>query len=192
MIYGYIRVSTKRQESGTSLDDQMSILKKHGCQCIYEDIQSGTTMERKNFEILLSEIKEGDTLIVCKLDRLARNAHDGYAVVKDLTDKGISVYPLDMGMVDAKTAIGKAMLQVMLAFAELERNTIVQRMQNGREYKRKHDPNYKDGRPLKFNKAQREHAIQLLDSHSYKEVSNMTGISVRTLVRYKEKINASK
>ena len=91
-------------------------------------------MERTEFEHLLSEITEGDTLIVCKLDRLARNAHDGYTVVKELTDRGITVYPLDMGMVDAKSPIGKAMLQVMLAFAELERNTIVQRMQNGRDY----------------------------------------------------------
>ena len=189
MIYGYIRVSTKRQENGTSLDDQLRILKQHGCQKIFQDIQSGTTMARPNFEKMLDEIQSGDTLIVCKIDRLARNAYDGYAVVKDLTDKGITVYPLDMGMVDAKTPIGKAMLQVMLTFAELERNTIVQRMQNGREYKRKHNPNYKDGRPLKFNKAQRQHAVKLLENHSYSEVSAMTGISVRTLVRYKEKAN---
>ncbi len=186
MLYGYIRVSTKTQENGTSLEDQKRILSQHGCQKLFQDIQSGTTMERTEFEHLLSEIKAGDTLIVCKLDRLARNAHDGYTVVKELTDRGITVYPLDMGMVDAKSPIGKAMLQVMLAFAELERNTIVQRMQNGRAYKRQHDPNYREGRPVKFNKAQREHAMTLLDTHSYREVAEMTGISSRTLSRYKK------
>lgn len=186
MIYGYIRVSTKTQENGTSLEDQKRILSQHGCQKLFQDVQSGTTMERTEFEHLLSEIKAGDTLIVCKLDRLARNAHDGYSVVKELTDRGITVYPLDMGMVDAKSPIGKAMLQVMLAFAELERNTIVQRMQNGREYKRQHDPNYREGRPVKFSKAQREHAMALLGTHSYREVAEMTGISARTLSRYKK------
>lgn len=191
MLYGYIRVSTKTQEHGTSLEDQKRILTQHGCQKLFQDIQSGSTMERTEFEHLLSKITEGDTLIVCKLDRLARNAHDGYTVVKELTDRGITVYPLDMGMVDAKSPIGKAMLQVMLAFAELERNTIVQRMQNGRDYKRKHDPNYREGRPVKFSKAQREHAMLLLNDHSYKEVAEMTGISARTLVRYRKKSEAS-
>ena len=58
MIYGYIRVSTKRQENGTSLDDQLRILKQHGCQKIFQDIQSGTTMARPNFEKMLDETED--------------------------------------------------------------------------------------------------------------------------------------
>ena len=191
MIYGYARVSTVTQgRDGNSLEDQVSALEKYGCQEIITEAFSGKTMERPKFNSLFRSLQRDDTLVVCKLDRFARTAIEGVQTVRELFDRGVKVHILNMGLIE-NTLTGNLILTVMLAFAELERNTIVQRMQNGREYKRKHDPTYREGRPVKFSKAQREHAMLLLNDHSYKEVAEMTGISARTLVRYRKKNEAS-
>ena len=72
----------------------------------------------------------------------------------------------------------------MLCFAEFERDIIVQRTQEGKAIA-KQNPNFKDGRPKKFKKRQIDHALELLDTHSYKQVAQMTGISMATLGRAK-------
>lgn len=148
MTYGYARVSSAGQRlNGTSLEDQKERFIKMGIalENIYADAYSGMKMERPAFSELLSKLQEGDELVVCKLDRFARTAADGIKVVRELVDKGVRVNILNMGVAD-NTPMGKVMVTVMMAFAEFERDMIVERTQAGKTAKKASDPNYKEGR----------------------------------------------
>lgn len=188
MIYGYARVSTVSQRNdGNSLEDQVRALKEYGCQEIYEEAFTGKTMDRPKFQEVLRKLREGDTLVVTKLDRFARSTIEGVQTVQDLFEQGIRVHILNMGLVE-DTNIGRLILTVMLAFAEYERGIIVERTQMGKANARL-NPEFKDGRPKKFSEAQIDHALSLLDEgYSYKQVSEICGISKSTLVRERKKI----
>ena len=99
MIYGYARVSTATQgRDGNSLEDQVAALEKYGCQKIVKEAFTGKTMDRPKFLNLLEVLQEGDTLVVCKLDRFARTAIEGVQVVRELFERGIRVRILNMGL----------------------------------------------------------------------------------------------
>jgi DNA invertase Pin-like site-specific DNA recombinase len=134
---------------------------------------------------LLKEIQSGDTLMVTKLDRFTRSTQEGIETIRNLTDRGIKVNILNMGIVDISNAMGNMMFTIITAFAEYERNCINERTKEGKQIKMDKDPDATMGRPKKFKKAQRENALKLLEEHSYNKVSDMTGISRRTLIRYK-------
>jgi DNA invertase Pin-like site-specific DNA recombinase len=182
MKYGYARVSTLHQD----LEAQLQALEKEGCEKIYSDKFTGTKTDRPEFNKLLDVLKEGDTLVVTKLDRFARTTADGINTIKSLFEKGIKVHVLNMGLVE-DTPTGRLILSVMLAFAEFERDMIVERTQEGKQIaKQKED--FREGRPKKFSKKQIEHALSLLETHSYKQVTEITGISKSTLIRAKRRI----
>lgn len=146
MIYGYARVSTKGQaRDGNSLAEQKEKLKTAGAQKIYVDSFTGTKIERPEFDKLKNKITTGDTLVVTKLDRIARSAGQGTQLVQDFLNRGIRVNVLNMGMMD-NTPTGRLIMNVMFAFAEFERDMIVQRTQEGKEIARQ-KPGFKDGRP---------------------------------------------
>ena len=86
-----------------------------------------------------------------------------------------------MGIVDSSPT-GKLIRNIMLSFAEFERDLIMQRTLEGKAIARQ-NPNFRDGRPPKFSRTQINHALELLKTHSYKQVAEMTGISSTTLVR---------
>ena len=182
MIRGYARVSTIKQIQGTSLSDQRTILQDAGCQKIYEDVYTGKTMDRPEFDRLCRDIQPGDTLVVCKLDRIARTETEAYNLVVGWVRSGIKVRVMNIGLIE-DTEIGRLLLHVMLAFAEFERDMIISRTQGGRAYKRATDPGYREGRKPTYSKAQLDHAVDLLQDHSYTEVSLMTGISRSTITR---------
>ncbi|MDL2214239.1 recombinase family protein [Clostridia bacterium OttesenSCG-928-O13] len=184
MKYGYCRVSTVKQISGTSLDDQEQQLKEAGAEKIYRDGYTGTTTDRPEFQKLLSDLKENDYLIVTKLDRLARNAQDALIVINELRERNVAIHILNMGVVD-NTPMGKLMITMLAAFAEFERDMIVERCQAGKQMAR-NNPNFRDGRPPKFGRQQMQHALELLDEgKTYKEVEALTKISKSTLIRAK-------
>lgn len=132
MIYGYARVSTLKQgKEGNSLIDQEEKLREAGCQEIYHDSYTGTKLSRPEFTKLLSILKPGDTLVVTKLDRFARKAAEGALTVQALVEKGVNIHILNMGRAD-NTPMGKLMVQIMFAFAEFERDMIVERTQTGK------------------------------------------------------------
>ena len=187
MIYGYARVSTACQgRDGNSLEEQRRALELYGCQEIVEEAFSGKTMERPSFVALQKRLKEGDTLVVCKLDRFARTAIEGVQTVRELFERGVKVHILNMGLVE-NTLTGNLILTVMLAFAEYERGMIVERTQTGRAIARQ-DPNYKEGRPKKYSPSQLRHALELLEEgRTYKQVEELTGISKSTLIRERAK-----
>lgn len=186
MIYGYARVSTKGQaKDGNSLDDQRIKLTNAGATTIYEDSFTGTKTDRPELDKLKDVLKSGDTVIVTKLDRLARSASKGADLVNLWLKDGITVHILNMGLIN-DTPTGKLIMQIMFAFAEFERDMIVERTQEGKALA-KQSPDYKEGRPQKYDTEKMEYALKLLESESYKKVSKITGISVSTLTRAKRK-----
>lgn len=191
MIYGYARVSTPKQEkNGNSLDEQREKLQAAGAQEIVTDSYTGTKMDRPAFTALLDKLAAGDTLIVTKLDRFARTAVEGGAIVKTLHERGVTINILNMGIAD-NTPMGKLMVTMLLAFAEFERDMIVERTQSGKAIARANGKHV-DGRPKKFSPAQITHALQLLEAgNSYTAVEEMTGISKSTLIREKRKVKAA-
>lgn len=186
MIYGYARVSTKGQaKDGNSLEAQEIALRSAGAIEIYADAFTGTKANRPELDKLMAVMQSGDTMVVTKLDRIARSATQGIALIQSLLDRGIVVHVLNIGLMD-NTPTGKLIRNIMLAFAEFERDMIVERTQEGKAIA-KQNPDFKEGRPKKFSKAQINHALDLLNEYSYKQVEQMTGISKSTLIRAKRK-----
>lgn len=186
MKIGYVRVSTKGQaRDGNSIESQKIKLKEAGAEKIYEEAFTGTKSSRPEWDKLKANIKSGDTLIVTKLDRIARSASQGIAIIDEMINKDISVHVLNMGVLD-NTPAGKLIRNIMLAFAEFERDMIVERTCEGKAIA-KMNADYREGRPPKYSKKQMEHALQLLNNYSYKQVEEMTGISKSTLCRAKRK-----
>jgi len=180
MNYGYARVSTKMQQSdGNSLEIQERTLLEAGAQIIYMDSYSGTSMERPRFNELRTLLRPHDTLIVTKLDRFARSVSQGILVIDELLEKQVTVNVLNMGIMD-NSPTGKLIRNILLSFAEFERDMIVERTQEGRRISGKYG-----GRPRKYSDTELTNALLLLQSHTYQEVSMMTGISVSTLYRVK-------
>ena len=188
-IYGYARVSTKKQaDDGNSLEDQEKKLRDAGATVIIKEKYTGSVNKRPELDKLLQEIKPGDTLIVTTLDRIARSTSHGIELIDRLTEKNITVHILNLGTLN-ETPIGNLVRNVLLSFAEFEREMIVERTQAGRAIARQ-DPNYKEGRPKKYTPKQLDHAMELLSTMSYKQVEEVTGISKSTLIREKKRRTA--
>lgn len=158
-------------------------MREAGATEIFSDAFTGTKTERPELDKLLARIGKGDRLIVCKLDRLARSATQGTELVENLLRRGITVHILNMGVMD-DTPTGKLIRQIMFAFSEFERDLIVTRTQEGKVIA-KQRADFREGRPPVYGRAQKEHALSLLATHSYGQVERLTGISKSTLVRYK-------
>lgn len=182
MKYGYARVSTRHQD----LNGQLDLLKEEGCDKIYSEKITGTKSDRPEFKKLLETIQSGDTLVVSKLDRFARSTQDALNTIKFLFEKGVRINVLNLGIIE-NTSTGRLIFTIFSAFADFERDLIVERTQEGKALA-KQKPGYKEGRPKKFTKQQLRLAMELLERYSYKEVEKMTGISKSTLTRYKRKI----
>lgn len=186
MKYGYCRVSTRRQGDGNSLEAQRELLISNGAEEIFEEMFSGTKIDRPELNRLVGVLQPGDMLIVTKLDRMARSISKGTELIEELISKGIIVNILNLGILD-NTPASKLVRNIFLAFSEFERDMIVDRTSEGRNIARQKE-GYVEGRPAKYKKAQLEHALGLLNSYSYAQVSDMTGISVSTLTRAKRKM----
>lgn len=182
--YGYARVSTLQQ----SLEEQMQQLQKENCEKIYFEKFTGTTKERPEFQNLLNTAKNGDTIVVTKLDRFARSASDAITIIRSLFERGVRVHILNMGIVE-NSAMGKLMLTMLAGFAEFERDMIVERTQAGREIARQR-AGYREGRKPKYSRKQLDHAMQLKENYSFSQVADLTGISMATLKRESSKRKA--
>ena len=180
IIYGYARVSTVKQD----LSSQVSDLKNAGATIIYRDKFTGTTADRPEFDKLMTKIENGDTLIVTKLDRLARNTQDALNIVKQLNAEGIILRVLNIGTIDNSPS-GRLIFTVFSAFAEFERDLIVSRTQEGKAWAKANNPNFRDGMPRKYGKEQIDFAWKLhtQDHMSYSEISKKLGMSKATIYR---------
>lgn len=194
MIYGYCRVSSKGQIDNNSLEAQeQEILQRYSEAKIYKEQFTGATTDRPVLSSVIEALVAGDTLVVTKLDRLARNTVEGISIVKELFSKGVAVHVLNVGLLE-DTAMGQFFLTTLLAVAELERVQIIERTQTGKAVaKAKAEAKgekFKEGRPKKYSPAQLSHAMELRKEYSIKQVSQMTGISEATIKREQAKRKA--
>lgn len=190
MIYGYCRVSSKEQLDNNSFQlQETEILNKYENAVIIKEQFTGTTTDRPKFNQLIKSLDKNHILVVSKLDRLARNTVEGIEIVERLFNMGVSVHVLNVGLLE-NTTMGRFFLTTLLAVAEMERNTIVERTQNGKAIA-KTKSGFKEGRPRKFTQKQLDNALSMLSINggdkSYNEVAELLGISKSTLIRENRK-----
>lgn len=190
MIYGYCRVSSRGQLDNNSFEQQETeILNKYENAVIIKEQFTGTTTDRPKFKELINILQENDILVVSKLDRLARNTVEGIEIVEKLFNMRVSVHVLNVGLLE-NTTMGRFFLTTLLAVAEMERNTIIERTQTGKAIA-KTKPGFKEGRPHKYTQKQLDNALSMLSvnggDRSYNEVSELIGISKSTLIRENKK-----
>jgi DNA invertase Pin-like site-specific DNA recombinase len=190
MIYGYARVSG----TGQDLELQMKELEQAGvpAENIYAEKFTGTTQDRPKWQKLYSQLQKGDEIYFTKVDRIGRTVRVAVDIVDDLLSKGIKVYILQLGgYVDNSTPIGKIMFNFLTVMAEFEHDLIVERLANGKAYAKKHNPNYREGRPKRriTNRYKRIYEYSL--THSIRETALTTGVSESTVKRIKRQIRES-
>ena len=136
MIYGYKRVSTKKQaKDGNSLEAQEKALIENGATKIYGDAFTGTKTDRPALNELLSIVQAGDTIVVTKLDRLGRSLSKTTELITELIDKGVTVNILNLGVLN-NSSMSTLLRNMLLAIAQFERDMIVERTSEGKEIKR--------------------------------------------------------
>lgn len=178
MLIGYARVSTQDQ----NLDLQRDALTKAGCQKIFEDKMSGTRAERPGLARALEMLREGDSLVVWKLDRLGRSVKHLVDLVGELHKQGVQFKSLT-DSIDTATPSGRFFFHVMASLAEMERELIVERTRAGLEVARQ--MGRKGGRKPKMTDSKVKSAKKLLAGGvPPKDVAKNLGVSVPTLYRW--------
>jgi DNA invertase Pin-like site-specific DNA recombinase len=178
MLIGYARVSTQDQ----NLTLQTEALNNAGCSKIFEDKISGTRTVREGLSKALDQLREGDTLVVWKLDRLGRSVKDLITLVSDLNKQGINFKSLT-DSIDTSTPSGRFFFNVMASLAEMERELIVERTRAGLEIAK--SLGRTGGRKRLMTDTKIESARKLLEAGTPpKDVAKSLGISVPTLYRH--------
>ncbi|MDX2243072.1 MAG: recombinase family protein [Leptolyngbyaceae cyanobacterium bins.302] len=178
MLVGYARISTQDQ----NLDLQRDALLKAGCQKLFEDKVSGTRADRPGLNKALEMLREGDTLVVWKLDRLGRSVKHLVDLVGKLAEQGVQFKSLT-DSIDTSTPSGRFFFHVMASLAEMERELMVERTRAGLQVA--HQLGHKSGRKRKMTDSKIESARSLLASGvPPSDVAKNLGVSVPTLYRW--------
>ncbi len=178
MLIGYARVSTQDQ----NLDLQIEALAKAGCQKTFDDKISGSRAERPGLTQALEMLREGDTLVVWKLDRLGRSVKNLVDLVGDLHKKGVQFKSLT-DAIDTGTPSGRFFFHVMASLAEMERELTVERTRAGLEIARQ--LGRLGGRKRQMTDSKIKSAKKLLASGvPPRDVAKNLGVSVPTLYRW--------
>jgi DNA invertase Pin-like site-specific DNA recombinase len=178
MLIGYARVSTQDQ----NLELQREALIKAGCQKIFEDKVSGTRAERPGLAKALEVLREDDTLVVWKLDRMGRSVKQLVDLVGDLHKQGVQFKSLT-DAIDTATPSGRFFFHVMASLAEMERELTVERTRAGLEVARQ--LGRRGGRKPKMTESKIESAKKLLASGiPPRDVARNLGVSIPTLYRW--------
>ncbi len=176
---GYTRVSTVAQ----TLEQQQTALDAAGVVKTFSDIMSGARDDRPGLAALLDYVREGDTVVVWKLDRLGRNTLHILETVKTLTDRDITLVSITDG-IDSSTPAGRMMIGVLGSLAEYERELVKERTALKREASRCNGTKF--GRHRKVTNP--EHIVtarrMLSDGHTAKDIAKYLGVSRATLYRY--------
>ena len=177
MLIGYARVSTQDQ----NLELQLDALTKAGCQKVFEDTISGTRADRPGLGKALEMLREGDTLVVWKLDRLGRSVKQLVELVSALHKQNVQFKSLT-DSIDTGTPSGRFFFHVMASLAEMERDLIVERTRAGLDVARQ--LGRKGGRKPKMTDSKIESAKKLLASGvPPKDVAIFLCVFVPTLYR---------
>lgn len=184
MLVGYARVSTHEQ----NLDLQQDALKKAGCEKIFMDKVTGLAAARPGIEEAISFLRQGDTLVVWRLDRLGRSLKHLIELIGNLEEKKIGFYSLQES-IDTNNSGGRLFFHIFGALAEFERNLIQERTKAGLAAARARGR--KGGRPKALNEKKMEVAIRLYNErkNSIKEICQIMKISKTTLYNYLSRAN---
>ncbi len=178
MLIGYARVSTEAQ----SLALQLDALAQAHCQRVFTDKASGTNSNRPGLTEALSHLREGDVLVIWKLDRLGRTVKGLVDFVSELADRGVQFRSLTDG-IDTATPTGRFFFHVMASLAQMERELLVERTNAGLEAARQRGRLV--GRKRRMTPSKIDAAKKLLASGvSPREVAQNLGVSVPTLYRW--------
>jgi DNA invertase Pin-like site-specific DNA recombinase len=177
-IIGYARVSTKDQK----LDLQLDALTKYGVDRTFSEKMTGTKYDRPELQSMLTYLREGDTVVVWKLDRIGRSMKDLITVVQGFQDKGINFVSLKEN-IDTSSATGKLIFNIFASLAEFERDIISERTRAGLASAA--DRGRKGGHPAIDDKTINT-ALKMYDSRDYAipEILKVCNISKPTLYRY--------
>ncbi len=183
---GYIRVSTVTQ----TLDQQREALEKAGVAKTFSDTMSGGRDDRPGLAELMAYVREGDIVVVWKLDRLGRNTLHILETVKALTDRGITLVSVTDG-IDSSTAAGRMMIGVLGSLAEYERELIKERTALKRAASRANGTRF--GRPRKVSQGEHIATAKRMkaDGHTGKDIARYLGVSRATLYRYLSEVRAA-
>ncbi len=181
---GYARVSTYDQ----NLDLQMDALKKAGCDKIFKDKTSGAKTERIGLNNALEHLRQGDVLVVWKLDRLGRSLKHLLEIINSLHDKGIGFLSLNEN-IDTTSSTGKLIFHIFASLSEFERDIIRERTKAGLKSARARGR--LGGRPKKMDKEKMIIAKALMKDNTIpvKEICKKLGIGKTTLYKYLKKEN---
>lgn len=179
MLIGYCRVSTIDQ----NLDLQKDELKKFGCSKIFEDVASGAKSSRTGLNTAMEFAREGDALVIWKLDRLGRSLKDLIDIVTRLEKEGVSFVCITQN-IDTRTPGGKLFFHIFGALAEYERELIRERTKAGLTAARSRGR--KGGRKPAMNEEQIEQARAMMDNPKLKirSIIKTLGVSKATLYKY--------
>ena len=178
MLIGYARVSTQDQ----NLDLQIDALSKAGCKKVFDDKISGSRAERPGLAKALEMLRDGDTLVVWKLDRLGRSVKNLVDLVGELHKQGVQFKSLT-DAIDTGTPSGRFFFHVMASLAEMERELTVERTRAGLEVARQ--LGRKGGRKRQMTDSKIESAKKLLaNGVPHRDVAKNLGVSVPTLYRW--------
>jgi len=153
--YGYARVSSNSQD----YNGQIDALKAAGCERIFSEKASGkSTNGRREFERLMKALAAGDTVVVSKLDRLARSSRDLHNILHELQERGCGFVSLGESWCDSTSEVGRLMLTIMGGIAEFERGLIRKRCEEGIERARANGKQF--GRPTALDHGQRRRVAE--------------------------------
>ena len=178
MYIGYARVSTEDQ----NLDIQTQALKQAACKKIFQEKLSGSHRRRPELAKMLEQLRDGDTVIIWKLDRLARSTRDLLDIADAIAKAGAGLKSLSEPWADTTSAAGRMVLTVFAGIAEFERALILERTGTGRSAAMKRGVRF--GRPASLNIDQAALAKRLLEEgKSAKEVAATFGVNRSTIYR---------
>jgi site-specific recombinase len=178
MLVGYARVSTKEQ----NYEMQIQALRNAGCEKIFSEKESGNSDDRREFKKTLTFLREGDTLIVWKLDRLGRSVSQSSRVLETLKEKKVSVVSL-IENIDTRTIFGEWLFYFASIFAEMERNSIIERTKAGIKFAR--EQGVRIGRPPKMTEDNMEIIRELLKAGwTVKKIAEKLSISQSSIYAY--------
>jgi DNA invertase Pin-like site-specific DNA recombinase len=176
---GYVRVSTVTQ----TLDQQQEALETAGVSKTFSDTMSGARDDRPGLASLMEYVREGDTVVVWKLDRLGRNTLHILETVKALTERGVTLVSVTDG-IDSSTPAGRMMIGVLGSLAEYERELTKERTALKRATSRANGTKF--GRPMKVADARDIATAKRMkvDGHTARDIAKFLGVSRATLYRY--------
>ncbi|EKU45480.1 recombinase family protein [Staphylococcus massiliensis] len=185
MKIGYARVSTGLQ----NLNLQEDRLNQYGCERIFSDCISGSKSKRPGLDKAIEFARSGDTIVVWRLDRLGRNMEDLITLVNELNNRGVSFHSLEENItMDKSSSTGQLLFHLFAAFAEFERNLILERSSAGRIAARARG-RY-GGRPEKLNKQDLILLKTLYDNGTpIRTIAEQWKVSRTTIYRYLNKLN---